>query len=460
MTHEEYFQMKIDKAFQLAYQYYQSGDLNQASNVYKKILRVQLGNIDALHFLGGICYKLGDYDSSINYIKKELQLNQPSAEAYNKLGNIMKKKGMLEEAINYYQKALQINPNHPGILNNLGNVLYEIGCFDKALISYQNALQLDPDSPYSHFHMSRVLLLSGNYKQGWKEYEWRWKTKDYFERDFSKPLWDGSDFSGKTILIHTEQGLGDAIQFIRYVPLVVQHGATIIVECQKELVSLFQNVEGVKQVIARGNPLIHFDLHCPLLSLPLIYGTTLETIPAQIPYIKVNPFSIQKWKDKVKDDSSKLKVGLVWAGSPTLKRSPLRECPLKMFSPLAYNDDITYYSLQKGKAAEQAKNPPEGIKFIDYTDEIHDFSDTAALIENLDLVISVDTATAHLAGAMGKPVWTLLPFASDWRWMLNREDSPWYPTMRLFRQPSPKDWESVINSVLKELEVFIRDENR
>jgi hypothetical protein len=192
----------------------------------------------------------------------------------------------------------------------------------------------------------------------------------------------------------------------------------------------------------------------------LIHGTTIETIPADIPYIKVNASSIQKWKDKVKNDRSKLKVGLAWAGNPTLKRSHLKECPLKMFSPLGRNEDITFYSLQKGNAAKQAKRPPEGMRLIDYTDELHDFLDTAAFIESLDLVISVDTAVAHLAGALGKPVWTLLPFVPDWRWMLKREDSPWYPTMRLFRQPSAGDWHSVMNNVLKELQIFIRDENR
>ena len=520
--------MKIDKAFQLAYQYYQAGDLNQASNVFKKILRVQPRNVVALHFLGGVCYQLGDYDSSIDYLKKVLQIDPSHADAhhnlgvalqakgqlhkaisffrkaanlhpsssqayfslanalketgqtdeaiscyrklleiepdfvdaYNSLGNLMKKQGMVEEAINCYQKALQINPVNPGILNNLGNVLYEAGCFDKALISYQDALELDPDYPYSHFHMSRLLLLSGNYKQGWKEYEWRWKTKDYFERDFSQPRWNGSDISGRTILLYTEQGLGDAIQFIRYVPLVVEHGATVIVECQKELVSLFQNVEGTKHVITVGEQLPPFDVHCPLLSLPLKFDTTLETIPAGIPYIKANPFSIQKWKDRILNAGPKLKLGLTWAGSPAHKNDRNRSFPLETFAPIAQSDGIIFYSLQVGEAAQQAKNAPKAMKLIDYTDEINDFSDTAALIENLDLVISVDTAVAHLAGAMGRPVWTLLPFAPDWRWMLKREDSPWYPTMKLFRQSSPGDWNSVINNVLKELEIFIRNENR
>jgi ADP-heptose:LPS heptosyltransferase len=305
--------------------------------------------------------------------------------------------------------------------------------------------------------MSFRLLSCGDFINGWKEYEWRLKINARPSvKEFSQLLWDGSDISGKTILLYTEQGHGDAIQFIRYVPAVVQRGATIIVECQKELASLFQNVEGIKKVISIGEQLPAFDLHCPLLSLPLKFNTTLDTIPAEIPYIKVNPLSTRKWKDKLSDDSSKLKVGLVWAGSQSHKDDRNRSFALNTFAPLAQFDNIVFYSLQKEKGSEQAKKPPEGMKLIDHMEEINDFSDTAALIENLDLVISVDTAVAHLAGAMGKPVWTLLPFVPDWRWLLNREDSPWYPTMKLFRQPSHSDWKSVIHKVAEELRSFTR----
>jgi len=423
------------------------GQLHEAVRCFRKAADLHPSFVQAYYSLANALVKTGQADAAIPCYRRLLEIAPDFVDAYNSLGNLLKKQGMVEEAIICYQKALQINPVNPGILNNLGNVLYEAGCFDKALISYRDALELDPDYPYSHFHMSRVLLLSGNYKQGWKEYEWRWKTRDYFERDFSQPLWDGSDISGRTILLYTEQGLGDAIQFIRYVPFIVQHGATIVVECQKELLSLFQNVEGIEQVISAGEQLPLFDVHCPLLSLPLKFGTTLETIPADIPYIKANPLAIQKWKERLADAGQKLKLGLVWAGSPAHKNDRNRSILLDTFAPLAQFHNIIFYSLQKGNGSEQAKSPPKEINFIDYTDELHDFSDTAAFIENLDLVISVDTAVAHLAGALGKPVWTVLPFVPDWRWMLNREDSPWYPTMRLYRQPSIGDWESVIERV-------------
>lgn len=220
----------------------------------------------------------------------------------------------------------------------------------------------------------------------------------------------------------------------------------------KRISNILKNVEDIQQLVTEGEPLPEFDIHCPLLNLPSVFDTTLESIPAKIPYISADSILMQKWHDKVHHDNSRFKIGLVWAGDPRHGYDTDRSCQLELFSPLAQLNDISFFSLQKGDAAKQAKIPPQEMKLVDYTEEINDFSDTAALIENLDLVISVDTAVAHLAGALGKPVWTLIPFAPDWRWMLNREDSPWYPTMRLFRQPSPGNWEAVIDRIFVELQ--------
>ena len=309
---------------------------------------------------------------------------------------------------------------------------------------------LSPDNAVFHWNLSLALLLSGNFEEGWKEYEWRQKVKDFPNRIVSQPLWDGSDIAGQTILLQAEQGYGDTIQFIRYASMVAQRGANVIVSCQNELTSLLKKVDGIHHVAGYHEPIPEFDVYCPLLSLPLIFHTTVESIPAHVPYIKPEPSLFQHWRAKIQNHVSRLKIGLVWAGREQ------RSCPLELFTPLAEIHYSTFYSLQKGEAAEQAKNPPEGMKLIDYTEDIHDFSDTAAFIENLDLVISVDTAVAHLAGALGKPVWTLLPFVPDWRWLLNRDDSPWYPTMRLFRQPSPGDWESVIARIAQDLTAIKR----
>lgn len=545
--------MDINKAIQLAFKHYQTGDLKQTERICKEILKKQPNNLDMLYFLGIVCYQRQKYDSSIKYIKKYLQFSPTNSDAYYNLGqafykneqfddaikcyqkalklnpnfidacinlgNLFQKKGQLDEAITYYHRAIEINPNLAGAYYNLGNILQEKEQIDEAIFAYQKAIELNPnyadayhDLGYAfqcegrleeaiknyqkalrinpnlcdaynnlgrvlqeqghldeavtsyktalqinlnfaeaHCNMSMVFLLLGNFKQGWKEYEWRWKLKNHSRYNFSQPLWDGSDIAGRTIFLYAEQGFGDTIQFIRYTPLVAERGAEIIVECQKELKALLENVKGVGMIIAREEQTPPFDIHCPLLSLPLLLETTLETIPADIPYISVDPMVLQKWKEKIHHDNSYFKAGLVWSGNPKNTKLWYKSFPLDTFAPLAELKDITFFSLQKGKAAEQAKNPPAGMKLVDYTDEIQDFSDTAALIKNLDLVISVDTAVAHLAGALGKPVWTLLPFSPDWRWMLNREDSHWYPTMRLFRQPTPGDWKSVIVKISDEL---------
>jgi tetratricopeptide (TPR) repeat protein/ADP-heptose:LPS heptosyltransferase len=435
----------------------ENGKFEEASSFFMKAIELEPGFALAHNNLGTTLQYKGLSEKALFHYRKAIEIDPAIADAYNNIGGILKDKGQIDEAVEYFQKALQLNPAFAEAYNNIGIVLSEKGNFDEAITYYQKAIKLKPHLSNAHLNMSFIMLSYGDFNNGWKEYEWRLKINAPYLKDFSQLLWDGSDISGKTILLYTEQGYGDAIQFIRYVPLVVQRGATIIVECQKELVSLFQNVEGIEQVISIGEQLPAFDVHCPLLSLSLKFNTTIDTIPAEIPYIKVNPFSIQKWKDKLSDDNLKLKVGLVWAGSRAHKNDRNRSFSLDTFAPLAQFDNVVFYSLQKGDGSEQAKSPPDGMKFIDYTDEIHDFSDTATLIMNLDLVISVDTAVAHLAGALGKTVWTLVTFAPDWRWMLNREDSPWYPTMRLFRQPSYGNWKSVIDNVKEKLQLFIKE---
>jgi hypothetical protein len=256
---------------------------------------------------------------------------------------------------------------------------------------------------------------------------------------------------GRSLLLHTEQGLGDAVQFIRYLPLAAQRGARIIIECQAELQRLFQTMSGNYQTVVRGQPLPAFDLHCPLLSLPWVFGTNLASIPNDVPYLHADAEDAGRWQDRLGGHCALLKVGLAWAGKPTHQNDRNRSMKLARLAPLGQLPGVHFFSLQKGTAAAEAKAPPAGMELVDWTEELKDFADTAALIANLDLVIAVDTAVVHLAGAMGKPVWTLLPFASDWRWLLDRADSPWYPTMRLFRQATPGDWDGVIRRVAAEL---------
>jgi len=295
--------------------------------------------------------------------------------------------------------------------------------------------------------------LAGRLEAGWKEYEWRWQTTQLSgrARDFLAPLWDGTAIEDRTILLHAEQGFGDTLQFCRYVPLIAC-GARIILEVQAPLVRLLSRLPGVTQIVAHGDGLPPFDLHCPLLSLPRAFGTTLDTIPAVTPYLSADPALAANWHERLAglDD---LRIGLVWAGSQRLNRPEeaafdrRRSIALDAMAPLGEASGVSFISLQKDELAAQAIHPPHEMRLHDFTADLHDFEDTAALIVNLDLVISVDTSVAHLAGALGKPVWLLNRFDTCWRWLLNRDDSPWYPTLRQFRQPGPGDWNSMIREV-------------
>jgi len=297
-----------------------------------------------------------------------------------------------------------------------------------------------------------LLLITGRFEEGWEEHEWRWRMRQssMVERTFPVPLWGGEPIAGRTILLHAEQGLGDTLQFCRYAPLI-EPGARVIVEVQAPLARLVSRMPGIAQVVVRGQALPPFDLHCPLLSLPRAFGTTLATVPGK-PYLAADPADSASWRERLAALPG-LKVGLVWAGEPRENWPKLaaidarRSMALKTLAQLGDAAGVSFISLQKGKPAAQATDPPAGMSLVDHTAELKDFADTAALIENLDLVICVDTSVAHLAGGMGKPVWLLNRFDTCWRWLLDRDDSPWYPTLRQFRQPSPGDWLAVVARV-------------
>ncbi len=435
----------------LANVFMEKGQIDNAIISYQKAIEFNPNIVDSYDNLGTALIKKKQFDEAISCYQKALQVNPNSADIYNSLGVVFHKKRQYDQAIIYYKKALQLNSKFALAYCNIAKALYQIGQIEEAVIYYKKTLILEPNLSDAHHNMALSLLLSGDFEQGWKEYEWRKKLTNIYDRDFSQPLWNGSDISGLTILLHAEQGFGDTIQFIRYAPLVAQRGARVIVECMKELRSLIRNVEGIDYILTRGEQLPKFDMHCPLPSLPLLFNTNMESIPANIPYFTANTILVQRWRGKIHNDKSKLKIGLTWLGNPNHVNDETRSCSPKIFLPFDNLANITFYSLQKRMSTEGIENLPKGIKLVDYTKEINDFSDTAAIIENLDLVISVDTSVAHLAGALGKPAWILLPFVPDWRWLLNREDSPWYPTIRLFRQPSLGDWGSIITKIKDEL---------
>jgi len=318
------------------------------------------------------------------------------------------------------------------------------------LAELRRAVELDPNLADAHMVLAWVLLLTGNFALGWPQYEWRWKCPGFKWPNIPQPLWDGSNLNGRTILLHAEQGLGDTIQFVRYASLLAARGARVLVTAPKSLVPLIATAPGVSSTADRLVELGSFDVWCPMASLPLRFGTNLATIPSNIPYLRADPQRVSAWNERLQADGEGLKVGLCWGGNRANINDVNRSIALPMLAPLGQVPGIRYYSLQLGDAAAQARLTPSP-KLIDHTSFIHDFADTAALIMHLDVVISVDTSVAHLVGALGRPVWTLLPFAPDWRWLLDRPDSPWYPTMRFFRKRPEESWDRVVREVAEQL---------
>jgi len=411
---------------------------------------------DGHYNLGSVLKERGRFDEAISELWRAIELNPRIVKAHINLGAVLADRDRLDEAISSYRRAIELDPGSALAHGNLGDALMKKGLFGEASATLDRAIQLDPDLPLAHFNRALILLMRGDFQRGWPEYQWRARAQPPFmfsHDDLPRTEWNGGELQGRTILLHAEQGLGDTLQFVRYVPLVAARGGRIVLACQRELVRLFDGFPGVERIMTFGDPSSQFDFHCPLLSLPLAFSTDLNSIPAQTPYLRPDPKLADRWKLKI--EPHRLKVGLVWAGASGHKLDRLRSITLPQLAPLADVPGVQFLSLQKGPAASQPR--PPRLNLIDWTDELHDFADTAGLVANLDLVITVDTAVAHLAGAMGMRVWVLLPFVPDWRWLLNRDDSPWYPTLRLFRQKSRGDWAGVIQAVAEALKTLDKE---
>jgi len=428
----------------------QLGYIDEAIVLYQRVLELCPHHSDTYNILGSAFQAKGQIDRAMESYQKAIDLNPDSYMAHNNLGSILKMRGETDRAITEYNLALNLKPDFPEALNNIGNAFRDTNKLDVAIDIYRKSIFLKPDFADPHLNLAYALLLSGRFEEGWHEYEWRWKIKEPLHK-LSQPLWTGSDHAGQTILLYAEQGFGDTIHFVRYVSMVAEKGLRVILGCQKELKTLLESVEGLSQVIAFGEPSPMFDIRCPLLSLPGIFKTSIANMPSEVPYVFPGDEIVRRWWGRISGHRKELNIGISWSGSPGHVNDRNRSLPLEMLIPLTILNGIAFYSLQKELAGPNDMELMKKMNVIDYTEDIHDFSDTAGIIMNLDLVISVDTAVVHLAGALGRTVWTLLPFSPDWRWLLDREDTPWYPTMRLFRQPSPGDWASVINKVIHEL---------
>jgi tetratricopeptide (TPR) repeat protein len=513
---------------------------DEAIRCYEEALRLKPNLAEAANNLGGVLARQGKYDEAIRWYREALRINGNLADAYSGLGHAFERQDKPEEAVECYRNALRLqpgsvearlglgcalerynrvdeavecfdeilrlNPEKAEALNNLGTALERQEKLNEALTKYERAMQLKPGYAAARWNRARLLLLLGDFERGWPEYEGRWTQGCTVRREFHQPLWDGSDLSGRTILLYAEQGLGDTLQFCRYAQLVKQRGANVIVECQPQLIALLSSLRGIDHLAAAGSQLPAFDVQAPLGSLPGILGTTLETIPADVPYLRAASRLIAHWRGELSevrcptsdvgnrmseirrqvdfdiglrtsDFGRSFRIGIAWQGNPAYGFDRQRSIPLKCFAPLVDSvEGIQLISLQKGAGRGQLKemsgvrSPVSGVSSNSYdtgrrtpdTGHVFDpsdtideasgaFMDTAAIMKCIDLVISSDSAIAHLAGGLGVPAWIALPLIPDWRWLLRRENSPWYPGMRLFRQRRDGDWEEVFARMAEEL---------
>jgi tetratricopeptide (TPR) repeat protein len=431
----------------------QQNNLPEAVSYYRQAIALKPDYAEPYCNLGVLLARQGYLTEAIASYGKAIAINPKISEVYANLGAAYIAQGKVAAAIDSYQQAISINSNDPIAYSNLGNAYLEQGKLPEAIASCRQAIIVKPDHADAHLNLGLALLLSGDLQSGFAEYEWRLSCAEVQSPHLpSSQLWDGNDLEGKEILIYSEQGLGDTIQFIRYLSLVEARGGKVHFLCHRSLQRLFATVAGIEKLLLE---ISHFGIYAPLLSLPHILGTTLETIPDRVHYLSV-PAEI---KPPIILDSaqkqSTLKVGLVWFSNNPNLNSFKRSCPLSHFLRLFAIPEISFYSLQKDLVpTDRDLLIQNRAKITDLSDRLEDFAATASAIAQLDLVISIDTAVAHLAGAMARPVWVLIPFAPDWRWMLNREDSPWYPTVRLFRQAKPGDWAGVLQKVHDSLTVF------
>jgi tetratricopeptide (TPR) repeat protein len=411
--------------------------------------RYNRGN--ALHALKRFEEAQADYGQA-------LALRPDYVEALANRGVTLHELKRFEAALESQDHALAVRPDYAEAFVNRGVTLHELKRFEEALASYERAIALRPGYAQAHYNEAVCRMLTGDFGRGWQKLEWGWHTEQLknLKREFSQPLWLGSDeIAGKTILLHGVHGFGDTIQFCRYVPRVVECGARVILEIQEPLRELMDTLPGAAQIVTRGEPLPDFDLHCPLLSLPLAFGTRLATIPAQTPYLRASPQAVTDWNARL-GPRHRPKIGLAWSGRPEHNNDHNRSMRLStLLSPLA-GFEATYVSLQREVREDDAPVLQGRSDIVHFGEDLKSYADTAALIANLDLVISVDTSVAHLAGALAKPVWILLPFIPDWRWLLDREDSPWYPTARLFRQDETRGWDNVMARVHAALDTCLR----
>jgi tetratricopeptide (TPR) repeat protein len=429
------------------------GKPQEALASYTEVLARKPDRIDAVNNSGVVLQKLERFEEALARFEKALAITPNFAEAHSNRGNVLLRLGRPEEALDAYDKALAIKPKFATARNNRATALVALNRHQQAINDFNLALASNPGLAEVEFNRSLALIALGDFREGWSGFESRWGQEHWAgkRRNFRQPLWLGEQpIAGKTMLLHNEQGYGDAIQFARYAPLVAAQGARVILEVHPPLKALMSTIANVSHVVATDEPLPAFDIHCPLMSLPLAFATEVASIPAAIPYIFPPVERSEKWRNRLAQGGTP-KIGIVWAGSAAHRNNHNRSITLREFSRILSTPGLQFVCLQKDVNAADLEVLRSNGRVEVLDDEIADFADTAAIMAMLDLVVSVDTSVAHLAGALGRPVWVLLPFSADYRWLLDREDSPWYPSARLWRQSRIGDWDGVLERVEQEL---------
>jgi tetratricopeptide (TPR) repeat protein len=436
----------------------EQGHLDQAVECFHKAIALQPDVPEAHNSLGIALMEQGHLDQAVECFHKAIAIKPDYPDAHSNLGIVLGEQGHLDHAVECYRKAIAIKPDHPNAHNNLGIALMEQGHLDQAVECYRKAIAIKPDYPDAHHHLAMALLAQGEMTEGWKEYEWRKRLKQpVAARSYPKPLWLGQDhIAGKILFLYPEQALGDTVQFCRYAREAEARGATVVMEVQAPLRRLMRQLSPAIRLATHEEAPGDFEYHCPLQSLPLAFGTDLTSIPAAVPYLSAEPDLVERWRARIGGHG--FRVGIAWQGNPSGRVDLGRSIPLAMFAPLARIPGVRLISLQKETGVEQLSRLPLGLEVEtlgeDFDAGADAFIDTAAVMENLNLVVTSDTSVAHVAGALARPVWVALKRYADWRWLLKREDSPWYPTMRLFRQTAQGDWASVFSRMADELRLL------
>ena len=409
---------------------------------YERTLEIDPDRLEAMNNLGAALCAIGRVEEAVGTLGRVLTIRPDYADAHNNLGNVRQREGRFDDAIACYRAAIRHRPDYLDAHHNLGNAQRAGGRPDLAIESYERALELSPDHPRVRLGRALAWLQMGDYARGWSEHEWRFRCPEHAIPGLPGPRWAGAALEGRTILLHADSGLGDALMFIRYARDVADRGGDVVLACRRPLARLLKRSPGVRAVVTEGDDFPRFDVHAPLMSLPAILGATGPTGPDVVPYLVVEDRLVERFRRELAAIAGP-RIGIAWQGNPDFHRDAERSFRLELFEPLARDAGATLISLQKGHGADQIAALDGRFPVLDLGCRLDDLAETAAVMKNLDLVVTSDTSLAHLAGGLGVPNWIALGFAPDWRWQLGRDDSPWYPKTRLFRQRRFGDWGEV-----------------